>query len=164
MFLLILTRSVDNHLIFAFTFQYVSINTEEAEESGVPIVTLHSNMFLLIRTAGSRCLSTQVHFTFQYVSINTTQTVTFRNCKFTLHSNMFLLIWVNVATLDNIGVTLHSNMFLLIHKAIQILVASFFFTFQYVSINTQIVYMVLLTMFPLHSNMFLLIHRRYRKR
>ena len=31
-----------------FTFQYVSINTMDAEESGIPICTLHSNMFLLI--------------------------------------------------------------------------------------------------------------------
>ena len=53
-----------------FTFQYVSINTMDAEESSIPIVTLHSNMFLLILLIPcGQCIG----------------------CR-SLHSNMFLLI------------------------------------------------------------------------
>ena len=80
-------------LCICFTFQYVSINTEDASTLSSNIATLHSNMFLLIRfhSAGVRCTKYPLHsnmflliryetsivtgemrsFTFQYVSINT---------------------------------------------------------------------------------------------
>ena len=55
-----------------FTFQYVSINTFVLRLCSVLYISLHSNMFLLIRRH-QRCNRRRNHFTFQYVSINTKQ-------------------------------------------------------------------------------------------
>ena len=56
--------------MFAFTFQYVSINTTYDDDHIKRGSTLHSNMFLLILAVTSK-LADQIFFTFQYVSINT---------------------------------------------------------------------------------------------
>ena len=40
--------SVADAMDTLFTFQYVSINTEEEENPGKEYIPLHSNMFLLI--------------------------------------------------------------------------------------------------------------------
>ena len=75
-----------------FTFQYVSINTMDAEESSIPIVTLHSNMFLLIRKSHV-CMRKRPAFTFQYVSINT-----LLRLRSILGSNVFTFQYVSINT------------------------------------------------------------------
>ena len=55
--------------------------------------TLHSNMFLLIRSGAQTGSGATASFTFQYVYINTQYVIgVMVNCRETLHSNMFLLI------------------------------------------------------------------------
>ena len=163
-----------------FTFQYVSINTD--------LVPFY--------------LDEVLPFTFQYVSINTGTTHSRSSCKhWPLHSNMFLLIRNLLLMSKSNSLTLHSNMFLLIqrmsfwekqdhfplHSNMFLLIPeppywwlqSPYFTFQYVSINTNTLYrcqgdetyftfqyvsintsealLPLLLVYSLHSNMFLLI-------
>ena len=75
---------------FRFTFQYVSIKTEEMSMIDKIYYNLHSNMFLLRLETLDVPLPFAI-FTFQYVSIKT------RTCNpetkgiTNLHSNMFLL-------------------------------------------------------------------------
>ena len=56
---------------YSFTFQYVSINTKAKKDINTAVITLHSNMFLLIPPAAFIHLIVSTFFTFQYVSINT---------------------------------------------------------------------------------------------
>ena len=77
----------------SFTFQYVSINTKySAAFSPFNQLSLHSNMFLLIRYRLSRKYWLCIVFTFQYVSINTVYDTLGMTEEEPLHSNMFLLI------------------------------------------------------------------------
>ena len=55
----------------SFTFQYVSINTSGDANDVLALLTLHSNMFLLIRLPDTTSRFLVKTFTFQYVSINT---------------------------------------------------------------------------------------------
>ena len=186
MFLLI--RVLDAGLyagISYFTFQYVSINTQDEVgkymaqgalhsnmfllirksrvKDGSREVTLHSNMFLLIPADDLRELYAGIIFTFQYVSINTPACCIISICRLSLHSNMFLLIHDLGAERSTEYMPLHSNMFLLIRCRLSGSERPrLTFTFQYVSINTIVLRDFTGRFLSLHSNMFLLIHpRRY---
>ena len=56
---------------YSFTFQYVSINTKAKKDINTAVITLHSNMFLLILGCPFMGTTSLWYFTFQYVSINT---------------------------------------------------------------------------------------------
>ena len=58
-------------MVRVFTFHNVSINTEKPAASRRSYSTLHSTMFLLIRSAGVAVLVELASFTFHNVSINT---------------------------------------------------------------------------------------------
>ena len=122
-----------------FTFQYVSINTLDPSSTD----------------------NIQRVFTFQYVSINTRKRLgNLKNRGVDLHSNMFLLIHACIHPGCAEIRDLHSNMFLLIPSSFGVNICTISgFTFQYVSINTLQLHLILQIRFYLHSNMFLLIHQ-----
>ena len=136
MFLLIRVFLLVLSLMMLFTFQYVSINTERRRKETMRKSSLHSNMFLLISSAGCFLKNASKTFTFQYVSINIRL-----DYYFPILANIFTFQYVSIniqitGSKRQKSVTLHSNMFLLI--LIQIQVVIFIdpsFTFQYVSIN-----------------------------
>ena len=105
---------LDNLKLGYFTFQYVSINTMNENNMPLSLMTLHSNMFLLIHTQYRQNYPTLYSFTFQYVSINTEEPERQYYYIATLHSNMFLLIHEQINEELLQIATLHSNMFLLI--------------------------------------------------
>ena len=94
MFLLILQSPQCQRLLLSFTFQYVSINTQEHHQE------IHQ----------------ENSFTFQYVSINTSSSALSFDYLWSLHSNMFLLILFAGFRLLPFFLSLHSNMFLLIRS------------------------------------------------
>ena len=99
----------------AFTFHYVSINTQRR--------------FHLPQGCTA--------FTFHYVSINTTIQADSLGSRLSLHSTMFLLIRFVDDVIALFDRTLHSTMFLLIQrKPFKISSYNSSFTFHYVSINT----------------------------
>ena len=154
---------------------------EEAENSSVPVCSLHSNMFLLIPFYMLNYMSRQGQFRFQYVYINTTRLVwvilritgfTFQyvsiNTFFAahnrrreqtgLHSNMFLLILRLSRCSKQTLARLHSNMFLLIRlfsnlnlTQLPCLHSNMFLLIRLLCSETYIIFCCL------HSNMFLLI-------
>ena len=143
----------------AFTFHYVSINTQSHSFLMLCFHTLHSTMFLLILL---RCLllsflQLSLHFTmfllilpvdpvdlastlftFHYVSINTRSDQHRGKCRtdFTFH-----YVSINTTVLSTVRTL------------------DLYFTFHYVSINTGTDGRLLTHRFSLHSTMFLLIHR-----
>ena len=98
----------------AFTFHYVSINTQRR--------------FHLPQGCTA--------FTFHYVSINTTIQADSLGSRLSLHSTMFLLIRFVDDVIALFDRTLHSTMFLLIRAIWSLSVSGIIFTFHYVSINT----------------------------
>ena len=80
---------------------------------------LHSNMFLLILTVPDENTRTSSNFTFQYVSINTSS-----NISTWLPTHVFTFQYVSINTVSGkhgrfAETTLHSNMFLLIRLCLQ---------------------------------------------
>ena len=143
MFLLILEKQLPKKVNYEFTFQYVSINTIiNCTESAV-CKHLHSNMFLLIQIPLPHIPPESPN----------------------LHSNMFLLIqWEQEKKYTKI-MNLHSNMFLLIRYHPDFSGNPFStFTFQYVSINTELPEGHVYKFIYLHSNMFLLIQWEQEKK
>ena len=140
MFLLIHTWYPSNLVADpSFTFQYVSINTCSPYQSAAMFSNNFTFQYVSINTAFSivRFLVPWI-FTFQYVSINTPSAAANGLRKPSLHSNMFLLIQMERRACALWVGPLHSNMFLLIREQQgQMSIEDFFFTFQYVSINTQ---------------------------
>ena len=98
-----------------FTFQYVSINTSLNSSRTVVPGSLHSNMFLLIPDLDHSPHGWLVFFTFQYVSINTIGSLA--------SSAAGLLFTFQYVSINTFSLKIR---FLAINT----------FTFQYVSINT----------------------------
>ena len=142
----------------AFTFHYVSINTQGASKGAVKFFPLHSTMFLLIPLPRPHLKGVLNNFTFHYVSINTSVRHPDNAREVPLHSTMFLLIpdgWRRIRCRCS---ALHSTMFLLIPEASAVVrYTTQNFTFHYVSINTNKSKFRLAPLSSLHSTMFLLI-------
>ena len=115
MFLLILNGETDRWVQDStFTFQYVSINTQENDGMRFSVENLHSNMFLLIQEFPASSRGERKGFTFQYVSINT-----YKEGDIWYWLKEFTFQYVSINTeydeewFNNVN-NLHSNMFLLI--------------------------------------------------
>ena len=138
MFLLILLLSRVRFLLDGrFTFQYVSINTEQnnARRNARKKFTFQ---YVSINTVCSTSDTLYVfEFTFQYVSINTCTKQSF-SCPSTRFTFQYVSIntWI-FKDIDRRERYLHSNMFLLIPAPTVAIGGIFRFTFQYVSINTK---------------------------
>ena len=143
-----------------FTFHNVSINTRTYDRFISKFFTLHSTMFLLIRSTEieiynrtetlhstmfllihSMAWSTRwkIIFTFHNVSINTKWYAfqTARQSIFTFHNVSINTVWW--WTDRRKTRTLHSTMFLLILHSTNISGIKTIFTFHNVSINTQLI-------------------------
>ena len=95
-------------------------------------------MFLLFPPASFLSKQESIKFTFQYVSIISLQKKKKCFYDYYLHSNMFLLFLLSVVTLIKRLLPLHSNMFLLFHDRESIQRGTQDFTFQYVSIISDV--------------------------
>ena len=139
-----------------FTFHYVSIKTVSPEYTALPIVYLHSTMYLLKlnREISVLCCNNHLHST-MYL-LKRIPSCCIYTCICNLHSTMYLLKQEKPSLIIPDLKYLHSTMYLLKLLAYTLVLLLSRFTFHYVSIKTWKFINIDFHSNNLHSTMYLL--------